>query len=119
MKTNLFVECDRIINGINKKITTNKLKVKLVNAPAYELSDIFYNFMKEKTILLIRLDAMKYAFKKHIKNKKQLALIKQAYYEKCWTNDLFNVTRKTLWSLCDKILESYKCKVMENMIKLF
>ena len=96
MKTNLFIECDSIINGINKKFTTNKLKVKLVNASTYELSNIFYNFMKEKTILLIRLDAMKYAFKKHIKNKKQLTLIKQAYYEKCWTNDLFNVTRKIL-----------------------
>ena len=119
MKTNLFIECDRIINGINKKFTTNKLKVKLVNAPVYELSSIFYNFMKEKTILLIRLEAMKYAFKKHIKNKKQLVLIKKAYYEKCWANDVFNVSRKTLWILCDKILESYKCKVMENMIKLF
>ena len=119
MKINLFIECDSIINAINKKFTTNKLKVKLVNAPVYELSNIFYNFMKEKTILLLRLDAMKYAFKKHIKNKKQLTLIKQAYYEKCWTNDLFNVTRKTLWSLCDKILESYRCKVMENMKKLF
>ena len=116
MKTNLFIECDRIINGINKKFTTNKLKVKLVNAPAYELSNIFYNFMKEKAILLIRLDAMKYAFKKHIKNKKQLVIIKKAYYEKCWPND---ISRESFWRLCDKILESYRCKVMENMIKLF
>ena len=119
MKINLFIECNSIINAINKKFTTNKLKVKLVNAPVYELSNIFYNFMKEKTILLLRLEAMKYAFKKHIKNKKQLELIKKAYYEKGWSNDIFNVSRKTLWRLCDKILESYKCKVMENMIKLF
>lgn len=118
MKTNLFIECNKIINGINKKFTTNKLKVKLVNAPVYELSNIFYNFMKEKTILLIRLDAMKYAFKKHIKNKRNLMLIKKYYY----FNDLHNLDYKEYYRvnrLSRKILETYKCKVMENMIKLF
>ena len=119
MKTNLFIECDSIINAINKKFTTNKLKVKLVNAPAYELSNIFYNFMKEKTILLIKLDAMKNAFKKHIKNKRDLRLIKEFYHTKDNLRELDYNKYYYVYRLSCKILESYKCKVTENMIKLF
>ena len=119
MKINLFIECDRIINGINKKFTTNKLKVKLVNAPAYELSNIFYKFMKEKSILLLRLDAMKNAFKKHIKNKRDLRLVKEFYHTKDNLRELDYNKYYYVYRLSRKILETYRCQVLENMIKLF
>ena len=119
MRTLLNDECNKIITEYNKQFATNNLKTKLVNTPAYELANVFYKYQKEKFITLLKLEAMKNAFKKHIKNKRDLSLIKEFYY----TNDnlreldynkYFYVNR-----LSRKILESYKCQVVENMRELF